>query len=270
MSLRDFLSGFLPVRRRSLAAGRQVFYGLAAYSWSDRSRSERRSLINALVDNGWTGLHFELVEKMAWWPRADIAPDYVAAVKPRVDRLLPWLDDTAAAGLYVYLADNNSNADSNKKLPSAGPLIAISDYLTSKAKGFTNLIRLPVSESDSDLRADIRAAYVAHVEATWPDERTSCMPGRRPNAAWAETHQKYTSRPAPGGGSRTIAVSDTGSILIELCGSVTGGTIDHDKALSWMTRMLAGGNSVSLYALGTGIDLPLIKRASSMIRSLTP
>lgn len=270
MSLASFLAGILPVHRRRLATGRQVFYGLIAYSWSTRSRSERRTLINALVDHGWTGVHFELIERMAWWPRADIVSDYVSAVKPRVDRLMPWLEDTAAAGLFVYLADNNSNADSNKKLPSAGPLIAVSDYLTAKARGYNNLIRLPVAESDSDLRTDIRTAYVAHVEATWPDERTSCMPGRRPHARWAETHMKDTSRPAPGGGPSTLAVSDTGSILIELCGSVTGTEINHDKALGWMTRMLAGGNSVSLYALGTGIDLPLIKRAETITRNLTP
>lgn len=239
--------------------GKQLFYGLLAYSWSGTSTSNRRKLINALVAEGWTGITFELMERFAWWPRGDTTSDLVGDMKKKIDALVPWLEDCNKAGLWVYVIDNNSNGDTNKKV-TLDQLKEIAQYLVKKCGSYKNLIRLPVSEKDSDLNAAIRSAYINYVEGTWPDYLTSSMDNRRGAAKWAETHQGSVSNPAPGGGWTMIAVSDTGSILMELCGSVTGSKMNQDKAAQWVTSMLKGGNSVCLYALGTGIDIPMVEK----------
>lgn len=253
-------------KRKLKASGRQLFYGLLDYSWSSLSTKDRRALISDLVENGWTGVSFELMERLAWWPRGDPAQHFVNEMKAKVDKLKAWVNDCHEAGLWCYVRDNNSNADVNKQITSVDQLKQVANYMLQTIGIRDNLIRLPVSETDSDLRSSIRDAYIAYVESQWPRELTSAMSHRRSDARWVEHHQGHISDKGPSGDT-SVATSDTGSILIELCGGVTGKTMNVSKAKDWVGKMLRGGCSVDLYALGTGVDAEIIKQVGQTGRA---
>jgi hypothetical protein len=255
-------------KRKLKVGGKQLFCGLCGYHWGDMSTKDRRAYISSLVKAGWTGVSGELHQMYAGWPRGQSpTDDYVKAMKAHVDKLVPWVEDCLAAGLWYYNRDNNSNSDVNKALKSVNPLLEVHDYILKRLGQYPNLIRLPVSETDNDLKADIRAKYISRVEATWPDDRTAAMSSRRGACLWVEKHQGHIRDRAPGGGWSVLAVSDTGSILIELCGSVNGKAMNIPKAKQWVGSMLDGGNSVDVYALMTGVDEVLIKEVGALAKT---
>lgn len=258
--------------------GKQLFYGLAAYRITTFSEKDQRNLINLLVKNGWTGVSWEAHERIAWWPhgeKVNSIADYVTVMKAHCDKILGFVELCERAGLWFKFNDNNSNGDANKlfradtserRKQSEDALREVADYYTKNLSKFKNVLRLPVSEKDNDLNAGLRSFLIAHVEASWPDDRTVAYSERRPAARWTETHMGHIGSNAPGGGWTKLAVSDTGSIIKELTGSVTGGTMRVDAAKTFAGRMLGGGNSVDLYALGTGVQKDIIVEVGALGR----
>jgi hypothetical protein len=258
-----------PTKRKLKLAGKQLFYGLLAYNWVKYAKPEyagkRQKVILLLVQCGWTGMAFELMEKMAWWPTGERTNDFLGRMKSNVDAIKVWVADLEAAGLWAYIIDNNSNGDENQELRTADTLFAINDYINKQLGGFKNVIRLPVSETDNDLNASVRSAYIARVEAMWPDERTSAYASRRGAAKYAETHLQSTSANGPVGDD-WFAVSDSGGILRELCkGNVTGNSMDANKAGAWVDKMLTRSSCI-LYALGTEVDEVIIAKVGTIGR----
>jgi len=245
--------------------GQQVFAGFLAYDWSRQSYSETRKYVNACVESGFTGITFELMERMADWPRGEKVEDVARRMEEQVQKIGIWISECRRAGLWARIIINNSNADVNRTLVSPSPFLVAANNLKGKY-GQDNLLILPVSEKDSDLKEAFRVAIINHCEALFDRGHTIAYSARRPDALWLETHMKDPAISARGD-YHHIAVSDTGDILRKLHTDGVTGQIPVVEAWETFVRSnLKAGVSVCCYAFHKKPNYGLVSRLSKVTK----
>jgi len=261
------LFGINGQRRQFKAEGQQIFAGFLCYDWSRQSYSDVRRYVDACVRNGFTGISFELMERMADWPRGERVDDVAKRMQEQVEKVGIWISECRRAGLWARIIINNSNADVNQNLTSPSPFIVAATQLKSKY-GEKQVLILPVSEKDSDLNSSYRSAIINHCEAIFDRKNTIAYADRRQDALWLERHMKDPAAPASGNW-QTIAVSDTGDILRKLHeDGVTG-----QKAIvpAWETFVrsnIVAGVSVCCYAFHKKADHKLLDKLGKVIKEV--
>lgn len=269
MSFINFLLSLFGINgtsRKFKAEGQQVFAGFLAYDWSRQGYSETREYVNACVKAGFTGITFELMERMADWPRGEQVADVAKRMEEQVDKIGIWISECRRAGLWARIIINNSNADVNRTLKSPSPFVTAVADLKSKY-GQKQILVLPVSEKDSDLSEVYRLAIIKYCESAFDRHNTIAYASRRPDALWFETHMKDPGIPAKDNWQH-IAVSDTGDILRKL--HEDGVTGQKPVSLAWenfVRNNLAGGVSVCCYAFHKKPNYNLIERLGKVIKS---
>jgi hypothetical protein len=259
------LLSFNGASRKFKRDGQQVFAGFLAYDWSRQSYGEVREYVNSCVRNGFTGITFELMERLADWPRGEQVADLDKRMQEQVDKIRIWISECRRAGLWARIIVNNSNADVNRTLNTPAIMTRAIDRLWS-LYGENQILILPVSERDSDLNSGVRVAIINHAERLYSAANTIAYADKRPDAKWLERHMKDPTIPADGGWS-TIAVSDTGDILRKLHeDGVTGQKAKPEQWEAFVRTNLSRGASVCCYAFHKKANLALLDKLGKIIK----
>lgn len=225
----------------------QVWYGRVNWWASAGKRTLRKDLIRCAVE-GVSGYHIEMA---GWADTSGYRKQWGNDERLRdVEEMYEWLvKQCRALGLWLFVSITNDNAGSGKYGDAGIPLSRVREDVTRLISivlrnGPDNVLVQPVGETQTSAGRDIENEAARALEGFRLVYNGNSRPTSHP--PWAQYHAFHpfgTTAPVP---SSAIVVSDTGSIINQLCEGLEGRG-RPDAAVTWVRRVRDQGSPVACF-----------------------